>query len=333
MGGASTLHAAALKRVMHLTASESAAVLRPILFLEMGQLDLVALDALESLCTWERLTRRATLNAATSLWAGTAPALVVRAGANGTAGLPRSVTTSFVYKCARIAHDIGMPSPVQWRRTGPAHRAWRPMVHEAALRDQVLRTIGSDDSATDASGGRYANYLALLRHDPPSRHGPWATRYAAEVPHVFRMRLQLTGIPSQQHPRGSRGCHLLCSHPPCTNAGYLGTPEHTLCTCRLTARHRSKRDETLREIVQEALLLPGAPHTQAPFPPSNLGTYSAMLQGAPVHVFAGLPQKMRQHPKPDGAVQMEKKYLAFLKVSDSFIRHHVPQHSPWWWRE
>ena len=56
--------------------------------------------------------------------------------------------------------------------------------------------------------------------------------------------------------------------------------------------------------------------------PANVLT--ALMLGAPLYAFAGLPEIMAQHPKPAWAMRLKNLHMDLMTECDTYIKDHIP---------
>ena len=331
-------HKIALGRVIGLSTEMTHATLAGILLTEMGQTDAHTEDIIETLCAWERLTRKPDRNAATKLFRAIEKALenepttyMERKDKHGYPQMyevpPPHLAQSFNQKCHDVIRSFDdLPeSPSKWNRQLLPGPTWRQAIRKPLMRAQMKRLFGSKHIVSPV--GRYANARLLYYYEPAHPDGSYVSRYASSLPHVLRMRLQMTGIASQDHNHNQSWRERTCrAHPTCRQKKIPDSAHHAMCHCPGRLPAIKDRDIAMCLVLKSIDQIPELTTTYS-LPPIGHPEWLAMILGAPVHVFKNLRSLMSRTPKPPEALALHDVYMEFMALSNTFINKHIPHHS------
>ena len=341
----------AVLRILQSCRVNEKSVLTDILLIEAGILSGASLADLEALCLCERLTRAPMLNVATRLFAATDRAFSRtqanvqhpdigqwdvartprRPGAPGPPTFsqipPIGIRTSINWRCAQLLLALKLPHPTRWSPSSDyPGESWRSMAYRVILASQAHQALYERPVSPI---GRYANARFIWAYEAPHPGGSWAIQYASNHRHVMRIRLQVLGLTSQcgLHVRTRWQDRVCQGSPKCLQSRPSDTLCHALCLCPGRLAPIMARDAMLFPLLFEAYQLSSP--SQAHVPPSvSVGQWTALLLGAPLPPFHTLRGGLSSSPVPDTTLLLLRVWLRFMKVSDAFIRDHIPPAPP-----
>ena len=173
--------------------------------------------------------------------------------------------------------------------------------------------------------GRFANYHLLTLYEPAHPKGSWAAQHPTNHRHIMLIRLQVKGLRSQDGHR-TAWQYRHCPHPSCLAIPLFDDLTHAMCVCPRTATQRQHRDSELNKILDQIPLLPPAVAVPRTPRPAHDPEWTAMLLGAPLHMFSRVRTQVASRPRPQGSLELQALHLRFLRVVDSYIQQCIPRH-------